>query len=841
MDDIFKKFSPDAKNILFSAQRIATGFSKPIDTNHLLLAMTTEKSTLSYEILKSQRPNIDKIYVALNLNTREGVGKKKKPDLSKDVREFLKDALKTAESFGHYRVGSEHFLLTLVGNNKYSGHKTLIEANIDVKLIREQIIELFEESERLEKMEEMLFESEEGIPSSPFEGGGIAPGASTKLKKKKKKTPALDFFADDLTEKASKDELDPVIGRKEEIGRLIQILNRRTKNNPVLLGDPGVGKTAIVEGLAQKIADGESPTELRDMRVLSLDLSLLVAGTKYRGEFEERIKKVMDEIMSAENIILFVDEVHSIVGIGSAEGSMDAANILKPALAKGKIRLIGATTFDEYRKFIEKDSALERRMQTIMVEEPKSKEVKQILEGLRSNYEKHHKVKITDEAIKAAIELSKRYISDRFLPDKAIDLIDEASSKTAILKSEEGETGKQKKLYKERKKIKTLKEKAVKSQDYEQAVALRNQENKLKMLLSKLKREGQKKQRKERTIGKKEVASVVSFWTGVPVSDLVKDEKDKYANLEKKIEEKIIGQNKAVKTITAAIRKSRVGVAAPERPIGSFIFLGPTGVGKTELAKILAETLFGDKDAIVKIDMSEFMEKHNVSRLVGAPPGYVGFEEGGKLTEAIRRRPYSVVLLDEIEKAHPEVQNILLQILEDGYITDAAGKRVNFRNSLLIITSNIGTEALNREAAVGFRLKGKNKGSFEQELKSLEDDILSKVEDHFRPEFLNRLDKIIIFKPLNRKEIFKIAELEIEKLVRRIKRTNKIELKVEKEVIGKVAEEGFDEKLGARPIRRKIAEMIEDPLSDELLKNRFKSGETTKIGLKKGKVNFSKK
>jgi len=841
MDNIFKQFSPDAKNILFSAQKIASSLGKPIDTNHILLAMTTEKSTLAYEILKAERPNIDKIYLALNLDIR-GAKSGSKAELSKEAKEFLKDSLNTAKKYNHFRVGSEHFLLTLLTETKkkYKGYQTLVESGIKTEKIKNEIEELFNESEKLEKMEEMLF-ADEGFEGEVMGGPGMDSSQRTKvLKRKKKRTPALDFFSDDLTAKAKKGELDPVIGRKTEIERVIQILNRRTKNNPVLLGDPGVGKTAIVEGLAQRIAEGDIPASLTNMRVLSLDLSLLVAGTKYRGEFEERIKKVMDEIMSAENIILFVDEIHSVVGVGSAEGSMDAANILKPALAKGKIRLIGATTLEEYRKFIEKDAALERRLQTVLVEEPKTNEVKEILNGLRTRYEKYHHVKITDEAIDSAIELSKRYINDRFLPDKAIDIIDEAASRISLSEQSKGNNKKIKKKKKIMEEIIRQKDKAVEVQTYEKASALRKKEKELKKEIELLIKKAKEESKKKRVVDKEEVAAVVSFWSGVPVTTLLKDEIAKFKGLEKKIKKRIVGQDEAVKAVVAAIKKSRMGVGSPERPIGSFIFLGPTGVGKTELAKVLALNLFDDKDAIVKIDMSEFMEKHNISRLVGAPPGYVGFEEGGKLTEAIRRRPYSIVLLDEIEKAHPDVQHILLQILEDGYITDAAGKRVNFRNTVIIITSNIGTESLSREAAVGFRLSGSGREAFEEKFKELEKDIRSDLEEHFRPEFLNRLDKIIVFKPLQEKDIEKIVEIGLRDLKNRLKKTNKIDLKVKRSVLKKIAQEGFDPKLGARPVRRKISEWIEDPLSEEILKGKFKEGDKVTVELVKEKTVFKK-
>lgn len=837
LEDFQERFSPEAKAILVSAQKIAGSLEKPLDSNHILLALLSTKSVLASDLLKDQGISVDKIHLTLNikrdLHTKALTPS---PKISSDAAKVIKVSFAKAKKYNHSRIGSEHMLLAILSDKGVFAYKTLKDAGAKISGIKEKIIDLFEESAKIDHLENMVAGGD--IFGPDLEGGG--PALAQKTKKKSKKTPALDYFAIDLTKKAKKKALDPLVGREKELSRAVKILNRRTKNNPVLLGEPGVGKTAIVEGLAQRIALNDVPPTLKNKRLLSLDVSLLVAGTKYRGEFEERIKKVMQEIKDSDNIILFIDEIHNIVGAGSAEGSIDAANILKPSLAKGDLRLIGATTLDEYRKFIEKDSALERRLQMIKVDEPNKTQSIKILEGLRDSYEKHHDVKITDEAITSAVELSSRYISDRFLPDKAIDLVDEAASGVGLEQFNSKISKKLSKLESIIKKVSKEKEKKVEEQDFESAAMLRDKELALKEEERSLKRKFNLQKDKTRIISREDIAKVVAEWTGIPVTSLVKDELKKFKNLGLRLKKRIIGQNEAIEAITKAIQRSRVGVATESRPIGSFIFLGPTGVGKTELAKVLSEEVYDEKDALIKIDMSEFMEKHNLSRLVGAPPGYVGYEEGGKLTEAVRRKPYAVVLLDEIEKAHPEVQNMLLQILEDGYLTDATGRLVNFKNTIIIITSNIGTKTLTQEAAIGFHSKGEDKEASKRRYEEMKKEVLSDLSDHFRPEFLNRIDKTVVFKPLGNTAIKKIVSLEVKKLTNRVKKQNEITLTVDKSVLKQIAKKGYKPKLGARPIRRIISELIEDRLSEEMLKSRIKRGDKVKARLKDKKVEFVK-
>lgn len=830
------RFSPEAKSILVAAQKIALSLGQTLNSNHILASIVSAKGTLSYDLLREEGATLEKINKILSPHKETKKTSLTKPEISSDGSKTIKVAFSKAKKYGHSRVGSEHLLLAILSDKDLAAYELLKNLHLDLKTIAERIISLFEESARIEKLEGMLSEGELFGPTlTPgMEGGQVL--AKTKTKKK---TPALDFFAIDLTLKARKKQLDPLINRKAELERTIKILNRRTKNNPVLVGEPGVGKTAIVEGLAQKIVAGDVPPVLREKRLLSLDMSLLVAGTKYRGEFEERIKKVVQEIRDVKNIILFVDEIHNIVGAGSAEGSIDAANILKPQLAKGELRLIGATTLDEYRKFIEKDAALERRLQMVKVEEPNKTDTIKILEGIKKNYEKYHDVKILDEAIDAAVELSSRYIQDRFLPDKAIDLIDEAASSVGLEQFNSVVAKKLGKIESLIKKIVAKKEKKVEEQNFEEAAGLRDQELALKNEERELKRKFNLIRGKERKISREDIAKVVSEWTGVPVTSLVKDELKKFKNLEAKIKKRIVGQDKAVKAVASAIQRSRVGVSSESRPIGSFIFLGPTGVGKTELAKAIADCVFEEKQALIKLDMSEFMEKHNISRLVGAPPGYVGYEEGGKLTEAVRRKPYSVILLDEIEKAHSEVQNMLLQILEDGFLTDSTGRRVNFKNTIVILTSNIGTKALTREAALGFQARGEDKKASLNRFESMQKDILSDLSEHFRPEFLNRIDQIIIFNALSKKDVREIVDLELQKLINRVRKHNNLELKIDKSMKDELAKKGYDPKLGARPIRRVIAELIEAKLSEALLAGKIKQQKKVLVSFKNKEVVLS--
>lgn len=830
------RFSPEAKNILVAAQKIAKSLGKPLNSVHVLSAIISAKGTLSSDLLKEEGISVDKIHAALNIKSDfHASSGELEAKISSDGAKLIKVAFSKANKYNHARIGSEHLLLAIVLTRELIAFDLLKQSKVDIKSVEDKITSLFEESARIDKLEELLAQGDVFGPDLEKTIGSAERSGFSK-KRKGKKTPALDFFALDLTAKARKGELDPLINRKKELERTIKILNRRNKNNPVLVGDPGVGKTAIVEGLAQKIIGGDVPPVLKDKRLLSLDMSLLVAGTKYRGEFEERIKKVVQEIRDSQNIILFVDEIHNIVGAGSAEGSIDAANILKPTLAKGDLRLIGATTLDEYRKFIEKDAALERRLQRVIVEEPGKKDATKIMEGLRPSYEKHHDVKILDESIVAAVELADRYIQDRFLPDKAIDLIDEASSSVGLEHFNNKVAKKLNKLSDLIKKIGKEKEKMVEGQKFEKAAILKEKEAALKKEEKELKRKFNLLKDKNKVIEKEDVARVVSEWTGIPVTSLVKDEIKKFKNLEKRLKDRIIGQDEAVEAVAKAIQRSRVGVASALRPIGSFIFLGPTGVGKTELAKTLAKEVFEEKKALIKIDMSEFMEKHNLSRLVGAPPGYVGYEEGGKLTEAVRRKPYSVVLLDEIEKAHPEVQNMLLQILEDGYLTDSTGRRVNFKNTIIIITSNIGMKALTKEASLGFQSRGEDKVAAMRRYDSMKKDVMTDLSEHFRPEFLNRIDKTVVFKPLLQKDIKTIVDLEVGKLERRVKKHNQIELELDKSAKREIAKKGYDPKLGARPVRRIISELIEDKLSEDLLSGKIKPGNKVRVFFKNKKV-----
>ena len=657
-------------------------------------------------------------------------------------------------------------------------------------------------------------------------GQGYPSGA-----KQASKTPALDAFGRNLTSLAKENKLDPVIGRHNEIERVIQILSRRTKNNPVLLGEAGVGKTAIVEGLAQNIVKGNIPEILKDKQVIILDLALMVAGTKYRGQFEERIKAIMDEIKRSENVIIFIDELHTLVGAGGAEGAIDASNILKPALSRGEMQCIGATTLDEYRKYIEKDAALERRFQTIMVDPPTVDETIAILKGLRDRYEAHHKVEITDEAVEAASKLSDRYIAGRFLPDKAIDLIDEAGAKARLsimtappeINSMESEI----------ENIRKEKDSAIKNQDFEKAASLRDEEKESRKKLDKFRQQWKKSKMEARPkVDEELIANIVSKWTGIPIVRLEAKESERLLKMEGELHKRIIGQDEAISAIAHAVRRSRAGIKDPKRPIGSFIFLGPTGVGKTHLGRVLAEFMFGDENALLQLDMSEYMEKFNVSRLVGAPPGYVGYEEGGQLTEKVRRRPYSVVLLDEIEKAHPDVFNILLQVLEDGRLTDSFGRKVDFRNTVLIMTSNVGAEIFKKQGSIGFKSEKE-----EMTYKSTKEKLLEQVKKTFKPEFLNRIDDIIVFHGLTKEQLYEIIEIELEDVKARLKEQD-IKIDLDKAAKELLIEKGFDPIFGARPLKRTIQRLMEDPLAEEIIAKTFEKDKTVKVTAENGRLVF---
>ena len=706
---------------------------------------------------------------------------------------------------GHNYVGTEHLLLGLLRETRGVAARVLVSIGIALDQVRREVVKLI----------------------------GGASDLVPQVGKKKSKTPALDYFCRDLVQLAKEDKLDPIIGRDREIERVIQILSRRKKNNPVLLGEPGVGKTAIVEGLAQRIVAGNVPEPLLDRRVLMLDMAAVVAGTKYRGQFEERLKTVLNEITSTGKVIMFVDELHTIVGAGAAEGAIDASNMLKPALARGEIQCIGATTLEEYRKYIEKDGALERRFQTIVVDPPSVKETMNILKGLQYRYEEHHRVKYTEEALVAASNLSDRYISDRFLPDKAIDVIDEAGSRVKL--SLAPPTPDLKEYGDKLDKIKKKKGRAISEQDFEKAAKLRDEQKSVEREVEKLRDEWRKTSRELRgDVTEEDVRQVISMWTGVPLVKLEEKEQERLLRMEDELRKRVVGQDEALRAVSRAIRRSRTGLRDPRRPIGSFIFLGPTGVGKTELGRTLARFLFDTETALVRIDMSEYMEKFSVSRLIGAPPGYVGYEEGGQLTEKVRRRPYSVVLFDEIEKAHPEVFNILLQILEDGQLTDSFGRKVNFKNAVLIMTSNIGTREIHGGVSLGFQ-----KDDLEESYERMKKKLLQEVKKTFNPEFLNRIDDIVVFRSLGREEMGKIVDILFGEVEERLKEKS-IELTLSEEAKELLIEDGFDPTYGARPLKRAIQRLLEDPLSEEVLKGSFGEGSKVQINRKGEKLSFSK-
>jgi ATP-dependent Clp protease ATP-binding subunit ClpC len=726
------------------------------------------------------------------------------------VKKVLALAGKEAKALNHSYVGTEHILLGLLREGEGVAARVLKSLEVDIERTRNEILKELDPN----------FTPPESESESPQEGN-----------KKEVKTPALRAFGRDLTELAKKAELDPVIGRKDEIERVVQILCRRTKNNPVLLGEAGVGKTAIVEGLAQEIAAGDIPELLRDKRVITLDLALMVAGTKYRGQFEERIKAVMDEIRRSKNVILFIDELHTIVGAGSAEGAMDASNIIKPALSRGELQCVGATTLNEYRKYIEKDAALERRFQTVKVEAPSVEEAVQILKGLRPKYEAHHKARLTDEALEAAVKLSDRYLTGRFLPDKAIDVMDEAGARARINAMTRPPDVKD--IEKEIEAIRIEKEAAIKAQDFEKAAALRDSEKQTKDKLERILTDW-REQREERevVVGADDILHIVSKWTGVPLHRMEEAETQKLLKMEDNLRERVIGQDEAVVAISKALRRSRADLKDPRRPIGSFIFLGPTGVGKTFLARSLAEFMFGDPDALIQIDMSEYMEKFTASRLIGSPPGYVGYEEGGQLSEAVRRRPYSVVLFDEIEKAHPDVMHLLLQILEEGKITDSLGRKIDFRNTIIIMTSNVGAEIIKRQVSMGFGAVSGTE-SYEQ----MRDKILEESKRVFKPEFLNRLDDMIVFHTLNREDLVRIVDLEVAKVVERVK-AKEIKIQVDPTAVEFLIDKGYDPTYGARPMRRAVEKYLEDPFAEELLRSNIKIGDTVVVHAEGDKLAF---
>ncbi|MFD0694323.1 ATP-dependent protease ATP-binding subunit ClpC [Paenibacillus sp. GCM10027628] len=801
---MFGRFTERAQKVLSLAQEEAVRLGhNNIGTEHILLGLIREGEGIAAKALVALGLGLEKIQDEVESLIGRGQEQPTNIAYTPRAKKVIELSMDEARKLGHTYVGTEHILLGLIREGEGVAARVLNNLGVSLNKARQQVLQLLGSSETV----------------SPSHGSN-----------QNVNTPTLDGLARDLTAFAKEGHLDPVIGRSKEIERVIQVLSRRTKNNPVLIGEPGVGKTAIAEGLAQKIINNEIPETLKDKRVMTLDMGSVVAGTKYRGEFEDRLKKIMDEIRQAGNIVLFIDELHTLIGAGGAEGAIDASNILKPALARGELQCIGATTLDEYRKYIEKDAALERRFQPITVDQPSPEEAIQILHGLRDRYEAHHRVKITDAAIEEAVKLSDRYITDRFLPDKAIDLIDEASSKVRLRSYTIPPSLKQ--LENKLEDIRKEKDAAVQSQEFEKAAGLRDTEQKLREELDTTKNDWKEKQgRLDTEVTPEDIAQVVASWTGIPVSKLAEEETERLLKMEDILHERVIGQEEAVKAVSRAIRRARAGLKDPKRPMGSFIFLGPTGVGKTELARALAESLFGDDNAVIRIDMSEYMEKHSTSRLVGAPPGYVGYEEGGQLTEKVRRKPYSVVLLDEIEKAHPEVFNILLQVLEDGRLTDSKGRTVDFRNTLIIMTSNVGAEAIKKNSSLGFTA-AQDAG---RDYSNMKDKVMGELKKSFRPEFLNRIDEIIVFHSLDEQHIARIVSLMADDLRKRLKE-QEVDFALTEKAKLFLAKEGFDPTYGARPLRRAIQKHIEDRLSEELLKGNIAKGDSLTIDEKEGEL-----
>ena len=810
------RFTDNAGRALSAAYTAARKMGHTgVGSEHLLLGLLSRRDSIAAKLLAKHGITYENFYDKIVRNDGRGDESEENVDMSPRAKRIIEnsgaEALATAQNY----IGTEHILMAILHESDCVAVKLLLEENVDLDALYAQTSAVAC-----------------GFEPSGFTGGSDAPkkGQGEKKEPSSDKTPTLDQYGNDLTAAAREGKLDPVIGRENEMQRVIQILSRRTKNNPCLIGEPGVGKTAVAEGLAEKIVSGEVPDTIRGKRVVALDLSGMIAGAKYRGEFEERIKSVMAEVKKAGNVILFIDEIHTLIGAGSAEGAIDAANILKPALSRGEIQVIGATTIAEYRKYIEKDAALERRFQSVMVGEPSREEAVRILYGLRDKYEAHHRVKITDEAIRAAVELSARYIADRYLPDKAIDLIDEAASKKRI--SEITAPAELRSAEEEIKKLSAEKSEYVRTQEFEKAAQVRNREKELREKLENDKKDWEEKKRQSYpSIGEEDIADVVTAWTSIPVAKLAKEESEKLLHLDELLKKRVIGQDEAVSTVARAIRRGRTGLSDPKRPQGSFIFCGPTGVGKTELSKALAEALFGDENAIVRFDMSEYMEKHSVSKLIGSPPGYVGYDEAGQLTEKIRRKPYSVVLFDEIEKAHPDVFNILLQILEDGMLTDSHGRRVDFKNTVVIMTSNLGYSGVEAPKKLGFVTETDKDAENERERRK----VLDALKDYFRPEFLNRVDEIVVFHKLSDEDIRKIARLMLTDVAKRVEELG-ISLSFTDEVVAELAKEGFDEVYGARPLRRAIQRKIEDGLSVELLESRIAKGDRVTASLEDGKI-----
>ncbi len=819
-DEPMNNFTPRAQQVLALARKEADRFNHSfVGTEHLLLGLINLGQGVAVNVLQKMGLNLETVRLEVEKQVGTGPDQKLAGNIpyTPRVKKVLELSKKEAKALHHTYVGTEHILLGLLREGEGVAARVLKTLDIDIDLCRQKILHELDPN----------FEGDDGVAAGmeEEESGG---------NKKQVKTPALKAFGRDLTEIAKKGEMDPVIGRAEEIERVIQVLCRRTKNNPVLLGEAGVGKTAIVEGLAQEVIKGNVPEILREKRVITLDLALMVAGTKYRGQFEERIKAVMDEIRRAKNVILFIDELHTIVGAGSAEGTMDASNIIKPALSRGEMQCVGATTLNEYRKYIEKDAALERRFQSVKVEPPSIDDTIDILKGLRPRYEDHHKMELTDAAVMAAVRLSDRYITGRFLPDKAIDIMDEAGSRARIKAMTRPPEVKNFELAIEETRIK--KEKAIKEQKFEEAASMRDEEKKAKEELENTLAEWKKNNEDARVkVDEDEIMYVVAKWTGIPLKRMEQGDVQKLLSMEKEISKIVVGQSLAVETLCKALRRSRADLKDPARPIGAFMLLGPTGVGKTLLAKSLAENMFGDSKSLVQLDMSEYMEKFNVSRLVGSPPGYVGYEEGGQLTEKVRRTPYSVVLFDEVEKAHPDVLNMLLQILEEGKLTDSFGRHVDFRNTIILLTSNVGAERLKKGATMGFTAPDD-----EQDYERMKENLTEEAKKVFRPEFLNRFDDIVVFRSLGKEELTQILELELEKVEKRLAQRN-LHFELDESARELLRNQGYDPSYGARPMRRAVEKNLEDPMAEEIIRGNLREGVTVSISAKDDKLVFTQK
>ncbi len=809
------KFTNRAKKAIELANEVAIELGHNyIGTEHILYGLAKEGNGVAYKVLGNQEVTPDKVIdeIVQLIGQEEPVTETL--GFTPRTKRVIENAFIEARKFGYNYIGTEYLLIGILREGDCIAARILLELNVNIPRLYNEIVKVINEGEDLtNKPKDTRSNSKKGSYNQ---------------------TTTLNQFGEDLTKKATEGKLDPIIGRKEEIERVIQILSRRTKNNPCLMGEPGVGKTAVVEGLAQKIVAGDVPEILKNKRVVSMDISSMVAGAKYRGDFEERIKKALSEVKKAGDIILFIDEIHTIVGAGAAEGAIDAANILKPLLARGEIQLVGATTLNEYRRYIEKDAALERRFSPVHVNEPSEKDTIKILKGIQDKYEAHHGVKITQEAIESAVAMSVRYINDRFLPDKAIDLIDEAASRAKLKTYTEPEVLRE--LEDKIEETKKDKEEAVRNQKFEKAANLRDKEKELKEKYEKEQKKWKNKSTKQVTnITEENIAEVISTWTGIPASKITEDENIRLKNLEKSLHQRVIGQNEAVQAVAKAIRRGRVGLKDPKRPIGSFLFLGPTGVGKTELSKALAEVLFGDEKTMIRIDMSELMEPHSVSKLIGSPPGYVGFEEGGQLTEKIRRKPYCVILFDEIEKAHPDVMNMLLQILEDGRLTDSQGRIVNFKDTVIIMTSNIGARFITDKKTLGFSKQTNSQEDVQKEYEETKKEVMETLKRELRPEFINRIDEIIVFHKLTDDEIKQIIDMMLQEVTNRLK-VQKIKIELEPEVKELIASKGIDKNFGARPLRRTIQNVLEDKLAEEILEGNLKKNKLAKIGVEAEKI-----